>query len=518
MKKTTLLLLITICIFGLHLPVSAAGSADFTLRASSSQIRVNDTLTITGELDATESVATFDLTVNYPNAFLQYTKAEGLSAISDGEMDISPNTGAIQFLYLDDDGGDSGLGSSDVFRITFKVIGGATGDDVSVGINVKTVGNKNAEPMDSSGTGITMKIAQPLSTNSFLSSMTISNAAISPAFSKNTTSYSATVPFSVSRLEVSASPEDAKARVAVSGQDLSVGTNTVYVVVTAENGSKKTYSINVTREQDPDYEASDNADLKSITPSAGILSPVFDPARTLYNVYLPFEISSFDAAGISADPKASGVEREAIDLEVGENTFVMTGIAEDGTRKDYKIMVIRMPALGEEMPDPTPKAEEDKFTLSGTLYDSNGDPLSNMTVELHSKVMTTKTNAIGFYIFENVVPGEHTLYVKDEADNEMASIAITIAKGFQTAYEEGVLTVRGDTKFDITVKDNGIEIANVMDAADPGSDPVVNYTGIPWWVAALLAIAACLLGILIGRIAVKKSDKYSEEDSGRIMV
>ena len=67
-------------------------------------------------------------------------------------------------------------------------------------------------------------------------------------FSKDKTSYSVTVPNDVDSLEVKYEKADSKAKVKVTGNDnLEVGTNNIKVVVTAENGTTKTYTIKVTK-------------------------------------------------------------------------------------------------------------------------------------------------------------------------------------------------------------------------------------------------------------------------------
>ena len=91
--------------------------------------------------------------------------------------------------------------------------------------------------------------AQPTaSSNNNLSSLSISPGTLSPGFSAGTTSYRASVSNSTTSVAVSATAADGKARVAVWGNTgLDVGNNTVTVQVTAENGSKKTYTITVNR-------------------------------------------------------------------------------------------------------------------------------------------------------------------------------------------------------------------------------------------------------------------------------
>ena len=328
---------------------AAAPTASIT---GPSTVRAGDTITLKVNMNGTELQAVQG-EITYNSSQLSYSSNAGI--LAGWAIDIDGATaGKVTFLGIDDKLAAPINSNKQLFTLTFTVK-----SSVATGANIRiTAGKLSASDgendLEPANAVYSVNAAAPLSVNVFLSAMTVSNATISPAFSKDTVSFTATVPFSTSRLEVSATAEDSKAKVAISGQNLAVGANTVSVVVTAENGSKKTYSIKVTREQDPNYQAGSNANLKSITPSIGILSPVFDPAKTLYNVYLPFEITSFNATGEASDAKATGVESEAIELTVGENEFIITGIAEDGTKKDYKIIVTRMPAQGEEMPDPTP--------------------------------------------------------------------------------------------------------------------------------------------------------------------
>lgn len=67
-------------------------------------------------------------------------------------------------------------------------------------------------------------------------------------FSKNKTSYSVTVPNTVNSVQVAYKTASPKAKVKITGNtSLDVGTNIVKVVVTAEDGTKKTYTIRVTK-------------------------------------------------------------------------------------------------------------------------------------------------------------------------------------------------------------------------------------------------------------------------------
>ncbi len=96
-----------------------------------------------------------------------------------------------------------------------------------------------------------------LSADNSLSVLALSAGTLSPAFTGSTVKYTATVPNNVTSLAVTATPVNEKAVVeSVTGNNsLSVGENTISVVVRAENGVTATYTIRVTRlaaEEQPD--------------------------------------------------------------------------------------------------------------------------------------------------------------------------------------------------------------------------------------------------------------------------
>lgn len=87
----------------------------------------------------------------------------------------------------------------------------------------------------------------PKSTNNYLSKLEIKGYEIE--FNKDTLEYSIKVSSDVETLDITAVAEDAGARVNIYGNsDFKEGENTVTVVVTAEDGSERTYTITVDKE------------------------------------------------------------------------------------------------------------------------------------------------------------------------------------------------------------------------------------------------------------------------------
>ena len=95
------------------------------------------------------------------------------------------------------------------------------------------------------------------SPNYLLSSLGVEGFVLTPSFDKYETEYSLIVPYETSSVRVNAQTLDSSASVKGSGYvNLAVGVNDVNVVVTAGNGTTKTYHIAIARQQaqtpDPD--------------------------------------------------------------------------------------------------------------------------------------------------------------------------------------------------------------------------------------------------------------------------
>ena len=179
--------------------------------------------------------------------------------------------------------------------------------------------------------------------NNKLSSLSVNGGTLNPKFNSNTESYSISVPYSISSLTINAKAEDAKAKVTISNNNLvAEETTAVKVIVTAENGSTKTYTINATRGKDPNKVLSTNNYLSNLTVSTGTLSPSFNKEQENYIVYLPYEIDSIKINTQVEDTRYATVKIEGPDkLSTGNNNYKITVTAEDNSTKIYTLVVSR---------------------------------------------------------------------------------------------------------------------------------------------------------------------------------
>ncbi len=106
-----------------------------------------------------------------------------------------------------------------------------------------------------------------------LSTLKVGSYALTPAFNNDTANYSVVVPYSASSVTITATPKNSKAKVSGAGAvPLKVGSNTVKVTVTAENGSQRTFTLTIAREAnqeefsiDPKYKVSGSKQVSGIT-------------------------------------------------------------------------------------------------------------------------------------------------------------------------------------------------------------------------------------------------------------
>ena len=103
--------------------------------------------------------------------------------------------------------------------------------------------------MSGNGSSITISVVAPKSSNNNLKSLSLDKGNIN--FQKNNLNYSITVDYNVSDITINASAEDSKASVSGTGKkNLALYNNNFQVVVKAENGSTKTYNIEVIRKDE----------------------------------------------------------------------------------------------------------------------------------------------------------------------------------------------------------------------------------------------------------------------------
>ncbi len=365
-------LILTICL----LPFTASAAAATASLSGPGTVRAGDSITLTFKLNGS-GLSGASGTLSYDGSQLQMT----------GTKQVIASPWAVEWNGNNMVAYDNNLsapinGGKDLFTVSFKVKDVAEGTKITVSYTDVMASDGSADA--NVGTvSYSATVAAPLSSNNALASLTVSNASISPAFSADITSYTADVPFSVSKLDVQAAPADAKAKVSISSPALTPdGTSNVTITVTAENGAKKTYTIKVHREKDPNYTASGNNALADITVDGFLLSPVFSADVTEYVVWLPYETEAVSIGGKAADSKAGVQVIGGDNLAAGQdNPVKIICTAENGERKEYTVVVKRAAAhdgrVDEKPAEPTTEPAQ-TTTAADTPADTQPAPVSGL--------------------------------------------------------------------------------------------------------------------------------------------
>ena len=356
-------------------PASAASASASASLGGPGSVRAGDTITLTFHLSGS-GLSGASGTLSYDGNQLSLTSTKQII----GAPWVVEFNGNSMVAY-DNNLTNPITAGKDLFSLTFRVKDVPVGTKITVTYNgVKA--SDGASDANIGAVSYNATIAAPLSSNNNLASMTVGNASISPAFSKGTTSYTANVPFSVAKLDVQAAPEDSTAKVTVNSPNLTAGgTTNVTVTVTAENGSKKTYTIQVKREQDPNYKPSENNTLSSIAVEGFRLSPVFDGNVLDYVVWLPYEVDSIKIGAKADDSKANVEINGGESLAAGQDNVVkVTCIAENGTKKVYTIHAMRAAAHDGSV-DSLPASDSSALSpVSSGAVQAGASPLGGVPV------------------------------------------------------------------------------------------------------------------------------------------
>lgn len=204
-----------------------------------------------------------------------FTTGVSLSGVASWEVHVT-SSGPVKNCSINAaDATENAANGSKNYSVNCETTGTGT-------INIKLTGNTTTEDFNNvniSGSKTVSVINKPVTNNTssnnnknntannnknntsnkkkssinYLSSLEIEGVELSPKFSKDTNEYTAEVENEVKKIKINAKVQDSKSSVSGTGEkSVTEGMNKFNVVVTAENGAKKTYVIKLTvKEADP---------------------------------------------------------------------------------------------------------------------------------------------------------------------------------------------------------------------------------------------------------------------------
>ena len=232
MKRIKRLISIFLLLFTLFVGFIKVNAATLSVSATASTTStvVGNTITITIKFSSANQLGVIHYSMNYDSNYLSLTGGEQSNALV---YKGSQKSDSVKFTFKAKKKGDT--------TVTFKINEALDfdGNALSASSVSKTINIKTQAEIEAS-----------YSKNNNLSSLSVNSGTLSPAFNKNTTEYSVTVENDVTKIAVSGSKEDSKSYVdGLKEYELEEGNNRIEVKVTAQNGTAKTYVINVTRKE-----------------------------------------------------------------------------------------------------------------------------------------------------------------------------------------------------------------------------------------------------------------------------
>lgn len=346
----------------------------------------------------------------------------------------------------------------------------------------------------------------PLSNDATLKSLTTSTGSLSPSFSSNNKKYTMEVDENVTSIQFNGIPNQSGAKI-TSGKTCNISsTTTCNIEVTAEDGSKETYVVQVTQKKNPNsgedkpnnednnnnnnnndnnkpsssgttvtknhVKSNDNY-LSSLLIAEGDISPKFNKNTSNYSIVIPNDVSSLNIHAKANHGKSKVTISGNENLQVGENTITVTVTAEDGSTRTYTIHAT--------------KKEE-----------SSNNKLSSLVVDQYSISPNFNKN---IFEYDLTVPyDENSLNIKALAENKNAKVEISGDKNLKEGNNVVLIKVTDENGFvqyyTLNVKKEAKKEAKFL-----------GLTWKQWLLVSLIAFAFGLLLFLLLLLLKRKKDK-----------
>ena len=237
MKKNALKILLLLII---AMPISAKAAPTGNISCSGGTVQVGGTITVTASGSSSEAV--WDTTMSYDSSKLQKTGGTDVRAI--GTDFVTSNSYSYTFKAIAE-----GTASISVSSSVADMVGTKSSFSGSCVVNVVSPSSGGSS---SSGSKTRQNINRPensdLSEDNSLKSLSIENVKLSPEFNSDTLTYDASLlSDEKTTIVINAETNDAKAKIGGLGEkEVDLGLNKFEIEVEAENGSIRTYTINLT--------------------------------------------------------------------------------------------------------------------------------------------------------------------------------------------------------------------------------------------------------------------------------
>lgn len=381
LKKINLLIILTVILSALTFTTKVCAAASAVIGISgNSTANMGSNITVkmyvSNVVDTIGGVSSVSANLKFDSDYLEYVSGTGVSTPYTFQINPSNNY-IIAGLDTTLSNGITGSGQVNVMTFVFRPKQEGTTQITLTNNDLTDTVNQ----ISSTVRPLTITIGAPIVKNgdATLKSLGVSGYTMSPAFSPSVTSYKVTVPYTAAKVTVTGAVNNSKSRATGIGDyTINKKTTSIPITVTAEDGTTKTYTITVEREDAPVIEVpkSNDATLKSLTVKDQTLDPTFKSNISTYAIKVKNDVTSLDISAIANHEKAKVEITGNKDLKEGVNTVSIKVTAEDGSVNNYTINVTREEAPKTEnptteKPTTTPKPKSSDSYLKSMLINSS---------------------------------------------------------------------------------------------------------------------------------------------------
>lgn len=261
MKKIKLLFIGLVCALFMPTLVEAA-SGTISVSGTSSAV-VGNRVTVTVTLSSSTSIGSWQMSLNYDRSYLQLVsstaEAGGTSMVNSSATGVRSKSYTFVFKTLKT--GSTRVSVSSYLAYAFSDLSEISLTSSSKSIRIMTQEELEASySKDNNLRGISVTVGEE-------------TYELDPEFDADTLEYQVTVPTGTTLVQVSATKNDSTATVDGDGEiEVTEGLNTIPIVVTAQNGDEKTYTLIVNVEDQNPINVTIDQKNYTVVKSATLLS------------------------------------------------------------------------------------------------------------------------------------------------------------------------------------------------------------------------------------------------------
>ncbi len=314
--KKSAAIVITVCILLSILTINVFAKGSSSIAFSKNTVTLKEALTVTARFSTSSGDPMYGLEgyITYDPKIVKFVSGDNCNLLTEGKVKIVLQSAGKVNL-------------TEAIKFTALSAGKST-----ITLEQLVYVDKNDTEQSLSGASATVTVTNPsaqASANANLRKLGVSAGTLTPAFSPDVTSYNVTIPYDETELWVQPGLADQKASYVVEGgKDMKVGYNKRVIIVTAENGKTKSYTVNVTR-------LNENGEV----PSTEIKDPINDMVEVNLNGETMYVNENFATDNLPAGFEIIdyAIDGKTVPALSDDNTILLNLIKPDGSDSAFYI-------------------------------------------------------------------------------------------------------------------------------------------------------------------------------------